>query len=37
MSFDIICFKNKKFWNRLLTVASAFGFVVAVMAFVFPI
>ncbi len=36
MPFEIICLKNIHFWNKLITVASAFTFVVAVIAMVFP-
>ncbi len=37
MPFQVICMKNKAFWNRVITIMAGFAMVIVVMAAVFPI
>ena len=37
MPFQVICLRNKAFWNKVLTIMACFAMVIVVMAVVFPI
>ena len=37
MPFQVICLRNKAFWNKVLTIMACFAMVIVAMAVVFPI
>ena len=36
MPFQVICFRNKRFWNKVVSVMAGFALVIVAMAAVFP-